>query len=139
MKNEVAYFIARFFECQKVNADKKNPTGFLQPFPITEWKWEVVIMDFITKLPRIAKQHDSIMVLVDKLTKTTHFIPVKETHKEANIADIYMREIDRMHGVPKTFVSDRDPKFTSNFWKGIFKGFGTNLNFITTCHPEIDG
>ena len=74
-------------------------------------------MDFITKLPKTNKQHDSIMVVVDKLTKATHFIPVKLTHKETNIEDIYMREISKIHGVPNTIVSYRDPKFTSNLWK----------------------
>jgi hypothetical protein len=92
-------------------------------------------MDFITKLPRTNKQHDSIMVVVDKLTNTAYFIPVKLTHKETNIADIYMREIARLNGILKTIVSDRDPKFTSNFWKRLFKGFGTNFNFSTTYHP----
>ena len=79
------------------------------------------------------------MVLADKLTKASHFIQVKLTHKVANIVDMYMRDIARLHGVPKTIVSDRDPKFTSNFWKGIFKRFKTNLNFSTTYHPESDG
>jgi hypothetical protein len=111
----------------------------LQPFPIPEWKWEVVTIDFITKLPRIVKQHDSIMVVVDKLTKAAHFIPIKLTHKATNIEDIYMREIAKLHGVPRTIVLNRDPKFTSNFWMGLFKGFGTNLNFSTTYHPESDG
>jgi hypothetical protein len=96
-------------------------------------------MDFITKLPITNKQHDYIMVVVDKLTKATHFILVKLIHKEANIIDIYMRDISRLHGIPKTIVSDIDPKFTSNFWKGLFKGFGTNLNFSTTYDPESDG
>jgi hypothetical protein len=79
------------------------------------------------------------MVVVDKLTKVAHFIPIKLTHKEANIADVYMREIARFHGVPKTIVSDRDPNFTSKFWKGLFNGFGTKLNFNTIYHPESDG
>jgi hypothetical protein len=96
-------------------------------------------MDFITKLPRIRKKHDSIMVVVDKLTKATHFIPVKLTHKAANIDNIYMREIARLHGINKTIVSEMDKKFTSNFWKGLFKGFGTNLNFSTTFHRESYG
>jgi hypothetical protein len=96
-------------------------------------------MDFITKLPRTNKKHDFIMVVVDKLTKFVHFIPVKLTHKVANIVDIYMREIARLHGITKTIVSDRDPNFTSNFWKGLFKGFGTNLNFSIGYHPESDG
>ena len=92
-------------------------------------------MDFITKLPRKNKQHDSIMVVVDKLTKAAHFIPVKLTHKATNIVDVYMRDIARLHDIPKTIVFDRDPKFTSNFWKGLFNGFGTNLNFSTAYHP----
>jgi hypothetical protein len=102
-------------------------------------EWEVVKMDFITKLPITNKQHDSIKVVVDKLTKAAHFIPVMITHKASKIVDVYMREIARLHGIPRTIVSDRDPKFTSNFWKGFFNGFGTNLNFSTTYHPELDG
>ena len=96
-------------------------------------------MDFITKLPRTKKKHDSIMIVVDKLTKASHIILVKLTHKVVNIVDVYMREIARLHGIPKTIVSDRYPKFTSKFWKGLFNGFGTNLNFSTTYHPESDG
>jgi hypothetical protein len=90
-------------------------------------------------MPRIVKQHDSTMVVMDKLTKTTHFILVKTTHKASNIVEIYMKEVSRLHGVPKTIVSDTDPKFTSNFWKGMFKGFGTNLNLSTMYHLELDG
>jgi hypothetical protein len=96
-------------------------------------------MDFITKFPRTARQHDSIMVVVDKLTKASHFIPVKSTHKETDIAKIYMREIAKLHDVPKTIVSERDSNFTSKFWKGIFKGFVINLNISTTYHPKADG
>jgi hypothetical protein len=79
------------------------------------------------------------MVVVDKITKAAHFIPVKLTHKTANIVDVYMKEIARLHVIPKTIVFDRDPKFTSKFWKGLFNGFGTNLNFSTSYHPESDG
>jgi hypothetical protein len=136
MKKEVANYIAKCLECQKVKTKNRHPTCLLHPFPILEWKWEVVTIDFITKLPRTMKKHDSIMVVVDKLTKATHFIPVKTTHKETNIAEIYMKEVVRLHGVPKEIVSDIDPKFTSNFWKALFKGFGTNLNISTTYHSE---
>jgi transposase InsO family protein len=79
------------------------------------------------------------MVVMDKLTKAAHFIPLKTTHKATNVADIYMKEVARLHGIPKAIVSDRDPKFTSKFLKGLFKGFGTNLNFSTTYHPESNG
>jgi hypothetical protein len=120
MKKEVVDFISRCLKCQKVKAEHRDPVDLLQPLPIPEWKWEVVTMNFITKLPKTNKQHDSIMVVVDKLTKVAHFILVKRTHKAVSIADFYMREIAQLHGIPKTIVSDRDPKFTSKFWKGLF-------------------
>ena len=79
------------------------------------------------------------MVLIDKLTKEAHFIPVKTTHKATNIENIYMKEVARLHGIPKAIVSDRDSKFTSKFWKGLFEVFGTSLNMSTTYHPQTDG
>jgi transposase InsO family protein len=107
--------------------------------PIPEWKWEVVTMDFIAGLPRKSKLHDLIMVVVDKLTKAAHFIPLKSTHKATDVANILMREVAQLHEIPKTIMSDRDLKFTLNLWKGLFKGFGTNRNFSTTYHPETNG
>jgi hypothetical protein len=139
MKNAVAHFIARCLECQKVKDEHRHPVGLLQYFPIPEWKWEVVTMEFITKFARTSKKHDSIMVVLDKLTKVTHFIPVKSLHKETKIIEIYMHEVAKFHGVSKTIVFDRDSKFNSNFWKGLFKGFGTSLNFNIAYHPETDG
>ena len=79
------------------------------------------------------------MVVLDNLTKVFHFIHMKFTHKATNVVDIYMRKVASLHGIPKTIVSDRDPNFTSRLWKRLFKGFGTNLNFSTTYHPETDG
>jgi hypothetical protein len=135
MKRDIAEYISRCMECQKVKAENRHPARLLQPLTILEWKWEVVIMDFITGLPRTRKLHDSIMVVVEKLMKDAHFIPLKTMHKATNVVDIFMKEVTRLHGIPKTIVSDRDPKFTSDFWKG----FRTNLNFSTTYHPESDG
>jgi hypothetical protein len=139
MKKEVAEFIAKFLECQKVKAENRHPASFLQPLTIPEWKWEVVTMDFIIGFPRTSKQHDAIMVVVEKLTKAAHFIPLKTTHKENKVVDIYMREEARLQSIPKTIFSDRDPNFTSNFWRGLFEGFGMNLKFNTTYQPESDG
>jgi hypothetical protein len=138
LKKEIVEYIARCMECQKVNVEHRHPAGLLHPLPIPEWKWDMVTMDFITGLPRTSKQHDSIMVVVDKLTKDAHFIPLKTTHRVVDVADIFLNEVARLHGIPKTIVSDRDLKFTSNFWKGLFKGFGMNLNFSTGYHPESD-
>jgi hypothetical protein len=125
-------------ECQRVKAEHRHPAGFLQPLTIPKWKWEVMTMDFITGFPITSKQHDAITV-VDKLMKAAHFIPLKTTHKETNIVDMYMRKVAQLHGIPKTIMSDRYPKFTLNFCRGLFKGFGTNLKFSTTYHPESDG
>jgi hypothetical protein len=96
-------------------------------------------MDFITKFPRTSKQHDVIMVVVENLTKVAHFIPMKVTHKETNVDDIYMKEVARLHGIPKKIVSDRDPNFNSKLWKRLFKGFRTSMNFNIAYHPESDG
>jgi hypothetical protein len=89
MKKDVSDYIPRCMECQKVKAEHRHPMGFLQPFPILEKKWEVITMDFITGLPRMNKKHDSIMVVVDKLTKAAHFVPVKTTHVEISIHLMY--------------------------------------------------
>jgi hypothetical protein len=123
-------------ECQKVKSEHRHPAGLLQPLLILEWKWEVVTMDFITGFPRTRKHHDSIMVVVDKIKKSHHFIPLKTNHKEANVVDIFMSEITRLNNIPKTIMFDREPKFSSKFWKGLFKGFRTNLNFSKTYHPK---
>jgi hypothetical protein len=93
MKREIVEYIARCMEFHKVKVEHRHPTGLLQPFSIPEWKWEVVTMNFTTRFPRTGKLHDSIMVVVDKLTKDAHFIPLKTTHKATNVADIFMKEV----------------------------------------------
>jgi hypothetical protein len=93
MKKKIVDYISKCLECQKVKVEHRHPNGLFQPFPIPEWKWEVVTMDFITKLPRTRNQHDVIMVVVENLTKASHFIPMKVTHKETNVSHIYMREV----------------------------------------------
>jgi hypothetical protein len=101
MKKEIVEYIARCMECQKVKAEHRHLARLLQPLPIPEWKWEVVTMDCITGLPITCKQHDSIMVVMDKLTKAGHFIPLKTTHKATYVADIFMKEVARLHEIPR--------------------------------------
>ena len=96
-------------------------------------------MDFITGLPNNFQQHDSIMVVVNKLSKVAHFIPIKSTYKVVNIAYIFMKDIFRLHSVSKVTISDRHTNFTGNFWKALFKGLGTQLNFSTAYHPQKYG
>jgi hypothetical protein len=139
MKEYVVDYISRCMECQRVKAQHRHPVDLLQPLPIPEKKWKVVTIDFITKLPMKTRQHDSIMFVVDKLTKAAHFVPLKMTHTTTNIAEINIREIVRLHEIPKTIVLDRDTNFTSNFWRGLFVGFGTNMNFNTAYHRQSYG
>jgi hypothetical protein len=101
MKREFIEYIARCMECQKAKVEHRHPAGLLQPLPIPKWKWEVVTMDFITGFPRTSKLHDLIMVVVDKLRKDAHFIPLKTTHKAADVADIFIKEMERLHEILK--------------------------------------
>jgi hypothetical protein len=110
----------------------------LQPLPIPEWKWETISMDFITGFPTSTKQNDAIMVVVDKLSKYAHFIPVKSTCKAIGIAQVFMKEVFRLHGMPKEIVFDRDTRFTSNFQKSLMAGLETKLLFSTTYNPQTD-
>jgi transposase InsO family protein len=103
------------------------------------WKWEEVGMDFITGLPRSNRGHDSIWVVVDRLTKVAHFIPVKTTHNGRELADLYISRIVSLHGVPKTIVSDRGTQFTSHFWAKLHEALGTKLSFSTAYHPQTGG
>ena len=107
--------------------------------PIPEWKWDKLGMDFITGLPRNKVGYDSIWVVVDRLTKVAHFIPVKTTYTSAKLAKIYMSRIVCLHGVPRTIISDRGTQFTSKFWHQLHQTLGTRLEFSTTFHSQTDG
>ncbi len=92
-------------------------------------------MDFITSFSRTVREHDSSMVIVDRLKKVAHFIPVKSTFSASDVAQVFIRYVIRLHGVPKKTVSDRDAKFTSKFWKELFVGLSIGLAFSTVYHP----
>jgi len=139
MKKDVAEFVARCLDCQRVKAKCMHPSGLLQPIVISKWKWEVISMDFIIGVPKTSKQRDSIMVVVDRLTKVVHFIPVKTTYLVSDVAQMFIRDVVRLNGVPKKIVLDMDAKFTSKFWKELFAGLGIKLAFGTTYHLQTDG
>ncbi|KAM6542928.1 hypothetical protein CsatB_007375 [Cannabis sativa] len=105
----------------------------------TQWKWEDIAMDLVVGLSRTIGMYDSVWVLVDRFTKSAHFLPIKVTYTIDQYADLYVKEIVRLHGIPKCIISDRDPKFTSKFWVSLQKAMGTNLKFSTAFHPRIDG
>ncbi|KAA0053361.1 ty3-gypsy retrotransposon protein [Cucumis melo var. makuwa] len=139
MKREVAEFVSKCLVCQQVKAPRQKPEGLLQPLSVPEWKWENVSMDFITGLPRTLRGFTVIWVVVDRLTKSAHFVPGKSTYTASKWAQLYMSEIVRLHGVPVSIVSDRDARFTSKFWKGLQTAKGTRLDFSTAFHPQTDG
>jgi hypothetical protein len=138
LKKDIVDYLVKCLECQQVKAEHRHPTGLLQPLPIPEWKWETISMDFITGLPKSSKQNGVIMVVVDKLSKVAHLIPIKSTCKAIDIASIFMKEIFRLHGMPKEIISDRDTKFTSSFWKSLFASFETKFLFSKAYHPKTD-
>ena len=110
----------------------------LQPLPIAEWKWEHVTMDFVVGLPRTQRGSDAIWVVVDRLTKSAHFIPMHVRDSVDHLADLYIQDIVRLHGVPVTIVSDRDPRFTARLWQSLQSALGTGLTFSTAYHPQTD-
>ena len=97
------------------------------------------MMDFVTHLPRTSRKHDVVWVIVDRLTKSTHFLAVQMTFTLEQFCRLYIREIVRLHGVPVSIVSDRDPRFTAQFWKSFQKAMGTQLSMSTAFHPHNDG
>jgi hypothetical protein len=107
MKRDVAEYVALCDTCQRVKVEHQRPAGLLQPLKIPEWKWEEIRMDFIVRLRRTQAGYDSIWVIVDRLTKVAHFIPVKATYSGAKLAELYMSRIVCLHGVPKKIVLDR--------------------------------
>ena len=109
MKKEIVDFVAKCLVCQQIKAEHQRPLGTLQPLPIHEWKWEHIIMDFVSGLPRTQTGNDSIWVVVDRLTKSAHFLPIKVNYSLDKLAEIYVREVVRLHGAPSSIVSDRDP------------------------------
>ncbi|KAL1534042.1 hypothetical protein AAHA92_31446 [Salvia divinorum] len=139
MKRDIASFVEKCLACQQVKALHQRPYGKLQPLEIPEWKWEHIAIDFVTGLPKTRQGNTAIWVIIDRLTKSAHFIPIPVTHGSDKLARIYVKEIIRLHGVPVTITSDRDTRFTSRFWISLQRELGTRLNFSTAFHPQTDG
>ncbi|XP_052622326.1 uncharacterized protein LOC128127694, partial [Lactuca sativa] len=139
MKAEIATYVGKCLTCAKVKVEYQKPSGLLQQPAIPEWKWEGISMDFVTKLPKTSDGLDTIWVIIDRLTKSAHFLPIKESYKMERLTRLYLREIVRLHGVPKSIISDRDSRFTSRFWQSLHKAMGTHLDMSTAYHPQTDG
>ena len=139
MKRDVAQFVYACLTCQKSKVEHQKPAGLMQPLEVPEWKWDSISMDFVTGLPNTVKGYDSIWVIVDRLTKSAHFIPINITYPVAKLAEIYVSVIVKLHGIPMSIVSDRDPRFTSEFWKSLQVSLGSKLRLSSAYHPQTDG
>ncbi|GJU86724.1 putative reverse transcriptase domain-containing protein [Tanacetum coccineum] len=139
MKRDVAEYVSKCLTCSKIKAEHQKPSGLLQQPEIPEWKWEKITMDLVTKFPRSSSGYDAIWVIVDRLTKSAHFLPIREDYKTEKLARIYINEIVARHGVPVSIISDRDGRFASHLWKSLQKALGTKLHMSTAYHPETDG
>ncbi|GJT31782.1 putative reverse transcriptase domain-containing protein [Tanacetum coccineum] len=139
MKAEIATYVSKCLTCAKVKIEYQKPSGLLVQPEIPQWKWENITIDFVTKLPRTAAGQDTIWVIVDRLTKSAHFLPMREDDTLEKLTRQYLKEVVSKHGVPVSIISDRDGKFTSHFWKSLHKALGTRLDMSTAYHPETDG
>ncbi|KAI3797508.1 hypothetical protein L1987_32765 [Smallanthus sonchifolius] len=139
MKKDISLYVSKCLTCLKVKAEHQRPSGLLEQPEIPVWKWECIAMDFITKLPQTSRGHDSIWVIIDRLAKSAHFIPIREDYRVEKLARIYIDEIVSRHGVPLNNISDGDGRFTSRFWKTLQSALGTQLNLSTAYHPQTDG
>jgi len=115
MKKDIADYVTKCLTCQQVKEEHQVPSGLLQTIRIPEWKWDRVTMDFVSGLPLTQKKHDVVWVIVDRLTKSAHFLPVRTDYSLKKLAELYISEIVRLHGIPLSIISDRDPRFTSRF------------------------
>ncbi|GJW58303.1 putative reverse transcriptase domain-containing protein [Tanacetum coccineum] len=138
MKADIATYVSKCLTCAKVKAEHQRPSGLLVQPAIPEWKWDNITMDFITKLPKSSQGFDTIWVIVDRLTKSAHFLPIRENDPLDKLARLYLNRIVARHGIPVSIICDRDGRFTSNFWRSFQKALGTDLSMSTTYHPETD-
>ena len=119
MKKDIFEYVSKYLTRQQVKAEHQVPSDLLNPLPIPQWKWDNITMDFVSSFPLTQRKQDAVWVIIDRLTKTAHFLPVRLDYSMDRLAELYVREIIRLHGIPLSIVSDYDPQFTSRFWKEL--------------------
>ena len=138
MRKDVVDFVAACQTCQQVRIEHQRPGGYPKSLPVLKWKWTDISMDFVTGL-RGSRGYDGIWVIVDRLTKSAHFLPIKMTWPMSKLATLFVQQIVKLHGVSSVILSDRDGRFTSHFWRSVHESMGTRLHFSTAFHPQTDG
>ena len=139
MKKDISEYVSKCLTCQEVKAEHQVPSGLLNPLPIPQWKWDNITMDFVSGFPLTQRKHDTVWVIVDRFTKSAHFLPIRLHYSMDLLAELYMSEIVRLHGILLSIVFNHNPRFASRFWKELQSAFGTRLNFSTAFHPQTDG
>ncbi|GKE53216.1 putative reverse transcriptase domain-containing protein, partial [Tanacetum coccineum] len=139
MKADIATYVSKCLTCAKVKAEHQRPSGLLVQPAIPEWKWDNITMDFITKLPKSSQGFDTIWVIVDRLTKSAHFLPMRENDPLDKLARLYLNRIVARHKIPVSIICDRDGRFTSNFWKSFQKALGKELSAEQRVLRELTG
>jgi hypothetical protein len=135
MKHEAARYVSECDTCRKVKDDYMKPGGLLQPLSIPEWKWDDMSMDFIVGLPMMPCKFDSIWVIVYRLSKSAHFIPVNTTYRVEKYAKIYITRVLYLHGVLKTIIGDQGSKFVARFWEQLHASLGNHMIHSLVYHP----
>ncbi|GJP79675.1 hypothetical protein CLOP_g9877 [Closterium sp. NIES-67] len=139
LTEDVQKFVTSCDTCQWMKSSKQRKAGLLQPLPVPEQPWQVVSLEFITGLPPTSSGHDAILVAIDKFSKMGHFILTHTTARTEETAQLFVRYIISEHGIPTTLISDRDPKFTSKFWKELMSLLETKLAMSSAYYPQTDG
>ena len=111
MKKDISEYVSKCLTCQQVKVEHQVLSGLLNPLPIPQWKWDNITMDFVSDFPLTQSKHDAVWVIVDRLTKSAHFLPVRLDYSMDRLAELYVSEIIRLHGIPVSIVSDCDPRF----------------------------
>ena len=119
LKKDIVELVSKCLVCQKVKIEHQKPLVMLQPLEILEWKWESISMDFMMGLPKTQAGFDMIWVIIDRLTKSAHFLSIRATYPLEKLAQLYVQKLVRLHDVPSTIISDRDSRFTSRFWGAL--------------------